>query len=205
MNVLEISETIHGELPYMGYPCTLVRFKECNLTCFYCDADLKPKCREMTVKQIVEEVEKLNQFDVLLTGGEPLLQGTDLIDLIQSLHPTYRVAVETNGTIDPKICRPATVVMDVKLFDKKLIEQASKWLGSLAVSDVLKFVYWDEESFSRAWNFIHHHHRKINCSVVFSPVYPDKVYLNSFISRCHQWPYLSIRIQTQIHKILGAV
>jgi 7-carboxy-7-deazaguanine synthase len=205
MNVLEITPTIHGEMPYSGYPCTLVRFKECNLNCPYCDACLNATPVDMSVEDIVQAVEEINYYDVLITGGEPLLYGVELQLLIDHLSPTYRITIETNGTLNPRICGSATVAMDVKLFDPKLIRQAAKWLPFLKPKDLIKFVYWDEASFSKGWDFIHAHHRKIKSPIVFSPVHKDKVYLQSFLTRCHKWPYLSITMQTQIHKVLGAV
>src|SRR5512140_1705261 len=98
MRITEIYASIHGESQYAGLPCTLVRTTGCDLRCSYCDTTYAfHGGSEMTVEQIVAEVERLGLPFVLLTGGEPMLQKEIGLLAGRLLAAGYRVAVETSG------------------------------------------------------------------------------------------------------------
>ena len=119
--VKETFYTIQGEGAQTGSPAVFCRFAGCNLwsgreedrstaICTFCDTDFvgtdgvnggKYDSAEALATTIASlwEGQPLNQL-VVFTGGEPLLQLDEA--LIQSLHANgFRVAVETNGTIEP--------------------------------------------------------------------------------------------------------
>lgn len=93
---------VHG----IGAPCTFLRLAGCNLRCYYktkhtlCDTPeaLEVSCgKEMSVSDILAELQKLGNQIVCLTGGEPLLQ--DCTELLTTLSVNgYNVVVETNGS-----------------------------------------------------------------------------------------------------------
>jgi organic radical activating enzyme len=59
---------------------------------------------ELTVSEIISEVKKYNCKNIVLTGGEPMVQQKDLIGLISEMKnadPEYFFEIETNGTIKP--------------------------------------------------------------------------------------------------------
>ena len=93
----EIFHSLQGEGYYTGTPAVFVRFSGCNLRCAFCDTQHQ-EGRMMTLKEIVEEVEKYpNAPLVVLTGGEPSLFIDQ--DFVEALKITgKRVAIETNGT-----------------------------------------------------------------------------------------------------------
>lgn len=99
MRVNEIFYSLQGEGFHTGVAAVFIRLSGCNLKCPFCDTDFKGY-REMTVDEIVKEVQRLAAIDtrlVVLTGGEPTLQ--DYVPLVAELRNYgYYVAMETNGT-----------------------------------------------------------------------------------------------------------
>ena len=101
MKLVEIFSSIQGEGAHLGMPCVFIRTQDCNLHCSFCDTKEswgnKAKL-DMSVEDIVKEVQKYNVPLVVITGGEPCIQPT-LQDLVDQLSIRgYAVAIETNGT-----------------------------------------------------------------------------------------------------------
>jgi organic radical activating enzyme len=124
----EIFYTIQGEGKNIGKPSIFIRLSLCNLYCFWCDTDYtwnwentpfkhqnesktgyrKFKKAENILKMSKEEIlENIKQYpceNIVITGGEPLVQQKDLLALLQILkthNPNYHIEFETNGTITP--------------------------------------------------------------------------------------------------------
>ena len=205
MRITHILESIHGELPNIGKPVTIVRLTGCNLTCSYCDAPTEDTSAELGNLAIVDKVIEANNRNVLITGGEPLLQGDATIDLCERLVKAFDVTVETNGTVPIAKLREVpylSIVMDVKLdLDWN---QEIRNLDSLTVGDAIKFVYWDEASYKRAWEFISNHVADtVPFMIVFSPVDRDNAFVMDFVERAKSYQDIDIRMQVQIHKYLN--
>lgn len=125
----EIFYSIQGEGKSIGLPSVFVRTSLCNLHCVWCDTDYtwnwigtpfphisdsKPDYEKFDKKQHLVSVEVENiaeiirQFpckNVILTGGEPMMQQpglTELINVLRSNDADYRFEIETNGTFVPK-------------------------------------------------------------------------------------------------------
>jgi organic radical activating enzyme len=115
----EIFASLQGEGPSAGLPCTFIRLSRCNLACLWCDTaytwhftgDNRPHrdgaTHDRAANQITlaEEdaaarIAALGQPRLVITGGEPLLQGPALFRLLSQL-PGIRVEIETNGTVEP--------------------------------------------------------------------------------------------------------
>ena len=137
----EIFASLQGEGRSAGLPCTFVRLSRCNLACSWCDTaytwhfkgDERPHrdgvTFERTANQIVlseadvaERIMALGGNRLVITGGEPLLQGAQLARMVALLpregggiRPDERdlargprlrgeaiaIEIETNGTVEP--------------------------------------------------------------------------------------------------------
>jgi organic radical activating enzyme len=115
----EIFASLQGEGPSQGKPCAFIRLSRCNLACRWCDTaytwrfdgDNRPHRSELTYERKANRV-TLGEEDaaariaalamprLVITGGEPLLQGAALARMLAML-PPMGIEIETNGTVDP--------------------------------------------------------------------------------------------------------
>jgi 7-carboxy-7-deazaguanine synthase len=149
MQVAQLSEifaSIQGEGLDAGIPALFVRFAGCNLACSYCDTDYARSASEKALVHaagtetrlanpvgtatVVEVLRNLgtSAATVVLTGGEPLVQGPAVCDLADSLRRAgYRLYLETNGTL-PAAFAQARDLIDAVSMDLKLPStQEGKW------------------------------------------------------------------------------
>jgi organic radical activating enzyme len=125
----EIFASLQGEGASLGRPSIFVRLSRCNLACRWCDTaytwrftgDNRPHRDETAFERaanqvMLEEAEVANrilafpQDRLVITGGEPLLQGAALARLVAQLkeaRPSLHVEIETNGTVE---AHPALMV-----------------------------------------------------------------------------------------------
>ena len=116
----EIFASLQGEGPSAGRPSVFVRLSNCNLACVWCDTAYTwkfsgPGAFERKAEQIVlSEAEAathilaFNGNRLVVTGGEPLLQGPALAKLL-ALLPDMHIEIETNGTVAPPTALDALV------------------------------------------------------------------------------------------------
>lgn len=107
----EIFASMQGEGASAGLASTFVRLAFCNLRCNWCDTaytwdwehyDRSEQTLEVDAGAVVEQVEALPPRNVVITGGEPLIQRSELAPLASALRVRgYRLEVETNGTVGP--------------------------------------------------------------------------------------------------------
>jgi 7-carboxy-7-deazaguanine synthase len=203
MRITEIYTSIQGETQYAGLPCTLVRTTGCDLRCGYCDSAFAfHGGADMTLDQIVAEVERLGAPLVLLTGGEPMLQ-RDLPELAaRLLRAGYRVMIETSGA-HPLDALPAGVVrvIDVKTPGSgESHRNRPELLRALRPGDAVKFVLVDESDYRWAAGMIQEHALAGRAEVLLSPVHGrlDPKDLVGWMLRDR----LPARLNLQLHKYI---
>jgi len=107
--ISELFESLQGEGPYAGVPATFLRLFGCNLRCRYCDTaysflrDSEASSAERSVASLTVELLATRARHLVITGGEPLLQAEALAVLVRQLAPSFRIEIETNGTLAPPI------------------------------------------------------------------------------------------------------
>lgn len=119
----EIFASLQGEGASMGRPSIFVRLSRCNLACVWCDTaytwrfegDNRPhrddlafdrKANQVTLDEadVANRIAALPPDRLVVTGGEPLLQGAALARMIGHVNARrsgMHVEVETNGTLAP--------------------------------------------------------------------------------------------------------
>lgn len=115
----EIFASLQGEGPSIGRPVAFVRLSRCNLACVWCDTaytwrfegDNHPhrdgliferKANQLVLDEadVAARIMALGQDRLVITGGEPLLQGAALARMVGLLEG-MTVEIETNGTVAP--------------------------------------------------------------------------------------------------------
>jgi len=202
LRINEIFLSVQGESTEQGRPCAFVRLTGCNLRCSWCDtAYAFHEGREMSLEQVVGEVESLGCNLVEITGGEPLLQA-DVIALMQSLLDRgHEVLLETGGSL-PIGPVPAEVkrIIDVKCPGSGEAGR-NRWenLDDLRAGDELKFVLADREDYDWAAEQIRSRELPRRCPVLLSPVHGrlDPARLAGWVLEDR----LNVRVQIQLHKL----
>lgn len=118
LSIIEIFNSFQGEGRSMGMPSVFLRLAYCNLQCVWCDTkyswdwknyDPKQEIHDMPVREVADAITQWRHTpNLVITGGEPMLQQTSLVELDRYLHehtlktpPFSHVEIETAGTIQP--------------------------------------------------------------------------------------------------------
>ena len=110
MKISEIFCSIQGEGINTGKEAIFLRLALCNLNCSWCDTkytwdwdnyDYNNEVKELELSKIKESLLKYSAKTLVITGGEPLLQQDELVELLAKLPNEFFVEVETNCTIIP--------------------------------------------------------------------------------------------------------
>ncbi len=216
--MVEIFETVEGEGTRAGFVTTFVRLYNCNLRCTWCDTvySYAPHPPEFmaTIQEIKEQVERLGNHYVCLTGGEPLMHGGKslaLIEALSSIPAVTDIHIETNGAIDlasfaalrsadPLVNRKVRFIMDYKLPASGEMERMIH--GNLALlepQDELKFVIADDRDFAIACEVLDQYQPA--ALALFSPVWetmPPARLVEKILASGRK----TIKLNLQIHKVI---
>jgi organic radical activating enzyme len=197
----EIFFSIQGEGKSIGRPSIFARTSLCNLHCVWCDTDYtwnwegtrfthqrddepgyaKYRMEEMIIELSPEEVaDSIASFpckNVILTGGEPMMQQGDWVEvmrLLRSKSMDYRFEVETNATylplpdFDEYIAQYNLSPKLTNSGNKQGLREKPKVLRHFAPDEraVFKFVISEEKDLN-----------EVNELVARYMIRPDRVYL----------------------------
>ena len=219
MQLIEIYKSLQGESSYAGLPCVFVRTAGCNLRCVWCDSEYTFKGgHRMTLDEVMREVQFLspNGGLVEITGGEPLLQESEVVALMERLLAAgYTVLIETSGE------RPLDKVPPqvVKIVDVKCPHSGeggtfrAENLQHLTPRDEIKFVLASRKDYEFARDFIRDHDLSNRvASVILSPAFRKDASGSRDVSHClldprelAEWMLadgLNVRLGLQIHKFI---
>lgn len=100
----EIFPAIQGEGLTSGTPSLFIRLQGCDLGCAWCDTkftwhkDYLEKADSYSVTELIEIIRSYKQLkNLVITGGEPMLQQLKFKELLECLKDDYTFEIETNG------------------------------------------------------------------------------------------------------------
>ena len=187
MKVSEIFYSIEGEGIEIGRPEVFIRLAGCNLRCDWCDTKYALNDgKEMTVGEIIQEIRRHPCRSISITGGEPLLQGEELLKLVEELkRRNYWIQLNTNGTLfDQRIFELVDLLtMDCKCPSSKMesaldvLVRTKNLFGSKLQ---LKFVISNQEDYQYAKDVILTS-LKDTANVVFQPEWHSREFVKKMV------------------------
>lgn len=171
--VNELFVSIQGEGPEAGTPTFFLRLIGCNLYCCWkglmgvslCDSlyashpeDAEKEIKYRTVQEVFDALMKLreqnpNVRNLVITGGEPLIQRKGLERLFEMIGNSLKISFETNGTLEPMIdqfsSHKITYIVSPKLKSSSCFEgsgvplkiQEAHERNRINIENLTKFVY----------------------------------------------------------------
>lgn len=208
--VAEIFQSINGEGRKAGELAVFVRMKGCNLKCAYCDTTWanEPDCayRELSIEDILKQIEEHRVKNVTLTGGEPLCQ-PGVEQLIKAIVQNgYELEIETNGSVNLENYQQTegavSFTMDYKLDGSGMEQQmCMDNFALLQTKDTVKFVVSDAEDLKRAYEVWKTFLKKKKIPFLLSPVFgaiePEEIV--NFMKERH---WVEACLQIQLHKVI---
>jgi 7-carboxy-7-deazaguanine synthase len=204
LRVTEIFYSIQGESTWSGSPCVFIRLTGCNLRCTYCDTEYSfYGGKEMTISEILQEIQQYKCKLVELTGGEPLLQENSY-PLVDSLvDNSYKVLIETSGSIPLDRLNPKAVkIVDIKTPSSHMTKH-NHWpnLDHLNTQDEVKFVIENRADYEWSKQVNTQYGLNTRCKeVLFSPSHGKLAPKDLSNWICEDG--LPVKIQLQLHKYL---
>jgi 7-carboxy-7-deazaguanine synthase len=206
MKISEIFYSIQGEGVEIGLPTVFVRLFACDLRCEWCDSKYAVEgrdFREQSIEDVRSIIEKFKCKRVCITGGEPLLHGTELEELANELVSVgYRILLETSGHKNPPPIfwtDNCIISMDCKCPSSKMEDRMDfKLYEKLRKKDQLKFVINDEVDYEYAKSILKGYN--IEASIIFQPVHGTN--LKWLTEMVIEDKLEDIRILPQLHKVI---
>jgi len=204
LKINEIYHSIQGESTSAGRPCVFVRLTYCNLRCKYCDTEYAfYEGKDISVQLVIDEIEKYNCKLVEVTGGEPLVQMDECLELMKRLCDLgFEVMIETGGSLSIKdIDHRVKIIMDLKCpsseMEKKNLFENIQYLKP---TDELKFVIGNREDYDWTVEILNKYNLQGKCEILFSVVFGklEPVELVNWILE----EKLDVRFQLQMHKFI---
>ena len=221
MRLIEEYLSIQGEGNHAGMLTQFVRASGCAMRCFWCDSKYTwQKGRadyHKPVEEIVRSIDESRAVAVCLTGGEPLLQAAECMELVDQLvNFGYYVSIETGGDQPvlpftelgiPKL----SVCVDYKMpgsgmADRMLLENFAS--GVLSPYDCVKIVVANEADYLHAIKVLDQFPHLIDETVVY--LHPLGAYKDGKVDMSENFRWLAerviadclpVKVGLQLHKI----
>ncbi len=198
MKINEIFLSIQGEGIETGLLTIFIRTSGCNLKCSWCDTNHN-KNNEMSIEDVLKKCKKLKIKRVCITGGEPLIQKKQTLQLIKELNKKkYEIILETNGSLPLKDIPYTKFSLDIKC---PASNQNHKMLYSnlkhLTKKDQVKFIIKNKTDYDFSKKIIKNYNLTNKTNIIFQPVYNSKFQLIENIIK----DKLNIRFGVQLQKI----
>lgn len=205
----EIFCSIQGESSDSGLPCIFIRLYGCPIGCSYCDQPQSPdQKKRVSVENIINKVLKFKGVKyVCITGGEPLIYKEVIPLTWELMHMGYKVSIETSGCVpieDLGYRRSFKYVMDIKcpssgVSEKNIFDN----LLHLQTNDEVKFVIANREDYDYMKKVLKKY--PTQASILVSPMFDEnqKAVIGSELVDWIIEDRLNVRVQIQLHKIIG--
>lgn len=211
MKIYSIFPSIDGEVNsyHQGVVSTFIRFSGCQLSCSYCDTRYALKIsdgKEMSLDEIMEEVEKIGIRKITITGGEPLLQKDDFFHLTKRLwHDKYKFTVETNGSISLVGYGVSSWIVDYKLPSSgEYLSMKDEIFFDLRANDFVKFVIKNRNDYNTALDAMDKFRDKgCQAKFAFSPMFGE-IDTEDLVNWMVE-DRIDAILNLQLHKIIGLV
>ena len=203
IKITEIFFSLQGETRTVGLPTVFVRLTGCPLRCGYCDtAYAFSGGKNVSIEEIIKNIEKYSTKYVTVTGGEPLAQ-KECITLLKKLCDRgYLVSLETSGALDISTVDPRVVkIVDIKTPGS--LESSKNNFGNISFllpQDQIKFVICNRDDYEWSKKIISQFELNKKCEILFSPSYQQLGY-----QQLADWileDQLPVRFQVQLHKVV---
>ena len=202
LKINEIFYSIQGESSFNGMPCIFIRLTYCNLRCSYCDTEYAfYEGKDMSIQDIIHEIQQYDCKLVEVTGGEPLMQ-EECINLMKTLlNENYQVMLETGGSLPlNKVPKKVIKIVDFKCPSSNMAKK-NDWtiIKDLNSKDEVKFVIGDKDDYEWTKKKINEYNLN-DKKILFSPVHDilDPKMLSDWILKDN----LKVRLQMQLHKYI---
>jgi 7-carboxy-7-deazaguanine synthase len=202
MRVSEIFRSLQGEGVLIGTPTVFIRTVGCNLECSWCDTEYaREGGKELSIEQIMTELDKHKTQFICLTGGEPLIQ-KDVIKLLDTLvDKCYHITLETNGSLpleEVPCAENMLISMDIKCPSSGMEERMlMSNIELLSPADQLKFVVADIDDLMYAEDILKNH--EVRSNVIFTPVGGMEL---EPVARFVLSRKINARVLPQLHKLI---
>ena len=210
LNVVDLYNTIQGEGLHIGQQAIFLRLAKCNLACKFCDTDFESDAKVVDEHDIASRIFELHEastdancVNVVITGGEPLLQDLDpffvtfatFLSRKKKGFMRVKYFVETNGLLYKPWIHRTCVTISPKTPVKKLHPL------TLQHATVLKFLYG--EKYPRFFEDVPTSVRT-GKHMFIQPIIDKKngkKNTTGALNYCMAHP--EFRLSVQIHKIIG--
>jgi organic radical activating enzyme len=105
-DITQVIPTIQGEGPKVGIPSILIRWRNCNLNCPFCDTQWSNKhtTEKFSFSSITNYLDQYPNIDnIMFTGGEPFIYARETSELLNEIGnyntQIKTIEIESNGTL----------------------------------------------------------------------------------------------------------